>query len=292
MGQERGLNRIHILFGESPAGSLKNAFRDMGIYEQERVVFFRDIFSVGPVWMLHEESGRENRIEWMKDLISDDYEEYPEYRNKFEKTIRQIQDIPDGSHIIIWHGDNAHEQTGLQYVVYLLKGKNIDISAINTTKAGEEMFPDKKVKFTPLHTGEISPETLQLIWESPFGKWLTDHDREHLEKEWLILSEDRANLRVWRNQLIHSFPEDYYDTFIKSRAEKLHAKQKEKDFMKSARLIGDVLGRLDQYVGDEFLEYRLKKMIAAGVFEAEGSLLAMRFYSVRLRQGDRSLGSF
>lgn len=92
--------------------------------------------------------------------------------------------------------------------------------------------------------------------------------------------------------MIHSFPEDYYDTFIKSRAKKLHAKQKEKDFMKSARLIGDVLGRLDQYVGDGFLEYRLKKMIAAGVFEAEGSLLAMRFYSVRLRQGDRSLGSF
>ncbi|MFP7443021.1 DUF1835 domain-containing protein [Bacillus infantis] len=291
MGQERGLNRIHILFGESPAGSLKNAFRDMGIYEQERVVFFRDIFSVGPVWMLHEESGRENRIEWMKDLISDDYEEYPEYRNKFEKTIRQIQGISDGSHIIIWHADNAHEQTGLQFVVYLLMEKDIDITTINTTEAYEELFPDKKEKFTPLHTGEISPEMLKLIWEGPHGKRLTDHDREHLEKEWLTLSEDRANLRVWRNQVIHSFPEDY-DTFIKSRAKKLHAKQKEKDYMKSARLIGDVLGRLDQYVGDGFLEYRLKKMIAAGVFEAEGSLLAMRFYSVKLSHGDRSLCSF
>ncbi len=54
--------------------------------------------------------------------------------------------------------------------------------------------------------------------------------------------------------------------------------------MKSARLIGDVLGQLEQYVGDSFLEYRLKKLIEAGIFESVGSLEAMRFYSVRLKQ--------
>ena len=47
--------------------------------------------------------------------------------------------------------------------------------------------------------------------------------------------------------------------------------------MKSARLIGEVLGYLDQYVGDEFLENRLRKLIEKGVFEMEGSLKAMRF---------------
>ena len=70
---------------------------------------------------------------------------------------------------------------------------------------------------------------------------------------------------------------------IVKRAKKLHGKKKTNEFMKSARLIGEVLGHLDQYVGDSFLEYRLKMMIEEGIFESEGNLQAMRFYSVRLK---------
>ena len=44
-----------------------------------------------------------------------------------------------------------------------------------------------------------------------------------------------------------------------------------------------MLGHLEQYVGDGFLEYRLKKLIEKGIFQAEGSLEAMRFYSVKLK---------
>ncbi|MBY6270164.1 DUF3658 domain-containing protein [Parageobacillus thermoglucosidasius] len=42
----------------------------------------------------------------------------------------------------------------------------------------------------------------------------------------------------------------------------------------------------EYYVGDEFLEYRLRKFIEngkKGVFEVEGSLKAMQFYSIKLR---------
>ena len=119
-----------------------------------------------------------------------------------------------------------------------------------------------------------------------FGKLLTDHDREDLEKEWRSLSESKETLRIWRNGRIHAVDEDYHDEFIIKKAKKLHSKQKAMDFMKSARLIGEVLGHLDQYVGDAFIEYRLKKLIEAGVFEVEGSLAAMRFYSVRYSRID------
>ncbi|WP_420491750.1 DUF3658 domain-containing protein, partial [Neobacillus drentensis] len=36
------------------------------------------------------------------------------------------------------------------------------------------------------------------------------------------------------------------------------------------------------YVGDDFLEYRLRKLIEKGTFEYKGSLEAMRSYSVKL----------
>ncbi|MBT2218101.1 DUF1835 domain-containing protein [Virgibacillus dakarensis] len=275
---------IHILFGASASGSLKYALREMGLDKREKVISFWDIFSIGPVWQLHEENGVKSRFNWMKRCINDEYDEFVDYTQGFEKTINQINSIPEGVHIFIWCSDNAHDQTGLRFAVHLLKGKNIDITLINITKAYEELLQVKKVKYTPLHTGEIPPEKLQFIYEQDYGKFFTDHDREDLEKDWQDFAESHETLRIWRNGRIQSVPEDYYDEFIIKKAKKLHGKRKTKDFMKSARLIGEVLGHLDQYVGDTFLEYRLKKLIEAGVFEFEGSLEAMRFYSVRLKR--------
>lgn len=272
----------HILFDALASGSLSWVLREKGLDKKERVFSFWDTFSIGQIYELHEKKGRESRFQWMKKCLSDENGELSEFEQQFAKTIQQINTLPDGAHITIWTSDNAHEQTGLRFVVYLLKDKNIDITMINTAQAYEDLFQVKKVKYTPLNTGEILPEKLQSIFEQGHGKYLTDHDREALEKEWLTLSANQETLRIWRNGRIHSVPDDYYDEFIISKAKKLHSKQKTKDFMKYARLIGEVLGYLDQYVGDVFLEYRLRKLIEKGVFVKEVSLEAMRYYSIKL----------
>ena len=273
---------IHILFDASASGSLKFVLREMGLDRKEKVISFSDIFSIGPVWRLHEEIGLQSRFEWMKKCMSDEYDEHSDYTKSFNKAVNQINMIPDGEHITVWTSNNAHEQTGMRYVVHLLKGKNIDITLINTTEAYEALFQVKKVTYKPLSTGEIPLEKLQFIYEQAYGKFLTDHEKEDLEIEWRSLSESKETLRIWRNGRIQSVPEDYYDEFIIKKAKKLHRKQGTKEFMKSARLIGEVLGHLDQYVGDSFLEYRLRKLIEKNIFEVEGSLAAMRYYSVKL----------
>ncbi|WP_428910436.1 DUF1835 domain-containing protein [Niallia sp. Krafla_26] len=276
---------IHIIFGESASGSLKFALREMGLDRKDRVISFWDIFSIGPIRQLHEEEGMQSRFEWIKRNMSNEYDsDYTDYTNKFERVLKQINAIPEGEHVTIWAFENAHEQTGLQFVVYLLKEKNVDISLINTTIEHEKLFRVKSVKYSLLHTGEILPEKLKIIYEQSQGKLFTDHDREDLEKDWLSLADSQATLRIWRNGTVQSVPEEYYDEVIVKRAKKLKGKQKTNDFMKSARLIGEVLGYLDQYVGDAFLEYRLKSLIGKKVFESEGSLEAMRFYRVRLNR--------
>ncbi|WP_045520605.1 DUF1835 domain-containing protein [Neobacillus niacini] len=272
---------IHVLFGASAAGSFKFTLKEMGLDKKEKVISFWDMFSIGPIWQLHEDIGVKSRFEWMKGCIGDEFVEYLDYTQRFEKTIQQLKSIPQESHIFIWSSESAHEQTGLRYIIYLLKGNKMDFTVINTTKAYEELLRVKKLKYTPLHTGEIPPEKLQIIYEQDYGKFLSDHDKEDLEKEWLTISESQETLRIWRNGRIHGVSEDYYDEFIIKKAKKLHSKQKSTEFMKSARLIGEVIGHLDEYVGDTFIEYRLKKLIEAGVFEVEGNLEAMRFYSVR-----------
>lgn len=275
---------VHILFGDSASGSFRNALKEMGLQDEEKVISYSDLFSIGPVWQLHDEAGLNQRYEWIKNhlIFDDDY--IDEYQHNFNNTTSMIKAIPNNTTIIIWVGENSHEQTALRYVLYLLKGKNYDIVLMDTTKQYNNHFDVPDNDCFPLHTGEIIPEKLRLIYEK--GKKIapvSQEQREKLEEEWQELSSTQEVLRVWENKEIKSVEETYYDDYIINKAKKLHKERKNNDFMKSARLIGEVIGYLNQYIGDEFFEYRVRHLIMNGVFEIEGVPKAMRFYSLRFK---------
>ncbi|CAM3211687.1 DUF1835 domain-containing protein [Filibacter tadaridae] len=275
---------IHILFSDASAGSLRVALKGLGRYKMEKIVSFRDMFSIGPIWQLHDEIGKEARFTWMKNVMNDENEDFHVFVKSFKESVNQIKSIPGDETITIWIADNSHEQTGLRYVLHLLNSRDNDIKVINTTKKHRELFSKKDIEYTVLHTGEISPEEFQSIYgHSKVIPSLTQRKREDLENRWLSLSDNQETLRIWKSDRIQSVSENYYDQFIIQKAKHLHRKPELNGFMKSARLIGDVLGNLEQHVGDSFLEYRLRMLIDAGIFESEGSLKAMRFYSVRLK---------
>lgn len=241
-------------------------------------------YSIGPIWHLHEKIGKEYRFNWMKNLLHNEHNEFDEYRQCFFETINQIISISKYEPITIWISENSSEQTGLRYVLYLLKGKPNEVKVINTTKMYNELFSQPEIYYVFLRTSEIPLDRLEIIYEAAKKNHPLSHlERKGFEEEWLRLAETREALRIWQNGKIQSVSEDYYDQYIINKAKKLHNQQKTKEFIKSARLIGEVMGHLEQWVGDEFLEYRLKKLIGKGVFDVEGSLEAMRFYSVKLK---------
>lgn len=287
--QEGDFQMIHILFGLSGAGSLKMALKAMRVHKIEQIIAFGDIFSIGPVRMLHEKAGQDVRFQWMKNVMNDEDGDFQDYQQWFYNTVNQIHSIPVNVPITIWVADNSHEQTGLRYVLYLLRDKTNKIKVINTTKAHAVHFNRPDIQYTVLKTGEISPEKLQVIYEKGQSKSLSVHERKELEEEWLALADTKETLRIWRNEKIKGVKEDYYDQYMINMAKKLQIErereQEPEKFMKSARLIGEVIGHLDQYMGDAFFEYRLRKLIEKGVFEMEGNLKAMRYYSVRLAKG-------
>ncbi|HDR8530216.1 TPA: DUF3658 domain-containing protein, partial [Bacillus thuringiensis] len=128
----------------------------------------------------------------------------------------------------------------------------------------------------------LPPESLALFQKS-FAKlpYLTEEKRMNFEHEWDRLSKSIECLRVWEENEVHSVQEDYFDQFIIECAKSVGANR---EFLKAPRVIGEALGLVEQLVGDTFLEYRLKQLIKQEVFEFEGSLDEMRFYSVKLRK--------
>ncbi len=275
---------VHILFGDSASGSLKRALKEMELQDEEKVISFSDMFSIGPVWQLHDEVGLNQRYKWIKNhlIFDDDY--LDEYQHNFNITTSLINSIPKNTTIIIWVGENSHEQTALRYVLYLLKDKNYEIFLLNTTKQFKNQFNIPDTDCYPLHTGEIISEKLRIIYEKCRNiPPVNQEQRKKFEEEWRELTSTQEVLRVWENKKVKSVDESYYDDYIINKAKKLHKERKNNEFMKSARLIGEVIGYLDQYIGDVYFEYRVRHLIMNGVFEIEGVPKAMRFYSVRLK---------
>ena len=277
---------IHIVFGDSSGGALRVALRDLGLERKEKVIGFFDMFSIGPIWKLQDEAGRTYRYEWLRNHINleDDYLDEEDYEESFKDILHQINAIPEQVPIIIWNGENAHEQTGVRYALYLLHKKTNDIFLINTSEAYKAYFNRSSDEYFPLYTAEIVLEKLKVIYEKTrLTKPLSHENRKRFIQEWESLANKQEVLRIWQNGEIQSVAENFYDQYIINTAQRLHNKQKNKDFMKSASLIGEVLAHLCQYVGDLFLEYRVRDLIYNGVFDIKGIPKAMRYYSVKLK---------
>ncbi|MGY0691512.1 DUF1835 domain-containing protein [Virgibacillus sp. FSP13] len=280
--EEQQVSKVHIVFDFSSRGSLKVALRDVLALEGEKVIAISDTFSVGPIWQLHTEDGVKKRKEWLFYNINLDEEYIDGYVEEFDNARAQISSIPDDIPINIWCGDNSHEQTGLRLALYLLKGKSNPIKMINATQEYHTVFPEKKLDGYPLQIAEITPEKLSTIYQKAIVNKLTPIQRQELEEEWLSLSKNDKKLRLWENGHILSVSGGQLDEFIIQSLQKLHKERGSNDFIKSARLIGEVIGHASQVVGDGFIEYRIRELIVKGIFDIKGVPKAMRFYEVKL----------
>ncbi|WP_369899632.1 DUF1835 domain-containing protein [Bacillus manliponensis] len=269
---------IHILFGDSAAGCLKHMLSE-GDIREEHVISFSDAFSIGPIQKLETEDGQNLRQQWLaRHLNAEDLYFEEEYLPAFQRSMRELQSIPEEMPITIWKADNAHEHIGLCFVLAQLKGRK-NVQVIHTSKANNKLFSKE---YNILATGELPPEKLAVMYETYKSSSLLEGTvRSELEKEWQELSKHTEILRIWEENRVVAVNENYFDAFIIECAERVDAKD---NFCKSARIIGEVLGHLEQYIGDDFLEYRLRTLIEKGIFKSEGSLKAMRYYSVKLNE--------
>ena len=94
-----------------------------------------------------------------------DDEELFTYEKSFQQTILNIEQIPNHHRVVIWAGENAHEQTGLRFVLYLLKEKRNDIVMMNINEAYKTHFDRPEIDFILRHMGELSSEQLKQIYE-------------------------------------------------------------------------------------------------------------------------------
>ncbi len=287
--KEKAVNAqtVHILFGDSPGGSLKAAFRDTDYHKTEGIIVFPDNLSIGPIKDLHNASGIEARLAWFQKRYNTEDDGLEHNRQRMLTAVEEINLILPHQNIVIWTCQNAHEQTGLRLVLAMLEGKLNAVRVIDTFTAFHEknIYPYLVEDNYPRTTGELNGETLLNFYEQ-FGMGpLSNVERQTLSDEGrYLLSDDIHIIRTWAcNQLLNSSNENRDDDFIIECANRMYHEDGKVEYKKAARLIGEVIGHMQQSTGDEWIEYRLKSLIKQGVFSYRGDLKAMRFYEVKLQ---------
>nr|WP_246188412.1 DUF1835 domain-containing protein [Metabacillus lacus] len=273
--------RVTVIFGDPV---LRQAVKELNFQEEDLIIAFQDQFAVGPIKNLETMDGQKERSQWLRDSFQDSDTE------EIEKALAQLSSIPENVPITIWMSENAQEETGFLFIVHFLSNRKNSLYQVNSAAAYKELFPKKSEKYLPPSTRDITLEELKIIYtfSRENQEALSDTERAELEAQWLSVSNNSATLRVWENGEIKCVPDNYFDDFIIEKARILLGKQK--GYVKSARLIGEVYGSLSQYAGDNFFEYRLRKLIQQGIFEYEGTLDAMIHYSIKLSEAKNQAG--
>lgn len=286
MQTTKNAQTVHIVFGDSPGGSLNAAFRNTDYEKTEDVIILSDNFSVGPVKDLHNVEGIEARFKWFHERYFTLEEDFEHYKHSMLEAIKRVKNIPPHLDIVIWTCQNAHEQTGLLLVLAMLKDKMNSVFILDSFVAFHEIhiYPQLAEENYPRSTGEMTSDNLRLFYEQFELRPLKNAKRQSLCEEGLrMLMDEGKIIRTWEHkELWHNVDESGDDDFIIESAKRLYQEEGKVEYWKAARLIGEVLGHMVQYRGDDWLEYRLRCLIEQGVFAYKGNLKAMRYYEVKL----------
>lgn len=277
---------IHILCGDSFGGSMKQVLKEFDWTDTHKLIILRENYALGPLGQLDTPEGRKLRSDWFRRHIHEYFTVSDECEREYSELLDNLEQIPEQAQIVIWTGSNAPEQTGLRLAVQLLGNRPNEIIVCDACAICEELFnrPDAFINY--YHSGEIPADKLkQALLRIDEGSRLNAADIARLTREWQQIAEHSGALRIWQDDAILEVPADYYDTYLLEKLDSLQPPPGDDGFLKSARLVGEALGYCEQYVGDAYFEHRVRKLIYNGVLEIRGVPTAMRFYSIRRRQG-------
>lgn len=272
---------MHIVCGGSAGGSLRQTLRQH-LRLPGKVAVCQDYLNAGPVASV----GDDDRVAWLQthffgDYSDDDQEVPGPYGNDLYKDLLAWVEefwalcLDPEREKVIWFTRRCAGDYCMYLEVLRRIGDYRNVSVVDLTDMSTEGSGGKTIRL--LKAGSANPEVLARYWDE--RRSLTANDLLSAETVWTTLRQQNAPLRVMKNGALVSAPLDYFDAQILS-----YVRQ---DFMKVARVVGEVLGYVDweddqaQGFSDLFYFNRLVRMAERGEIEWRGSMANMRRAEVR-----------
>ncbi len=255
---------IHIAFGDSAAGCLRQAIK-LGL-PGDAVIVSRDDFTQGPISDCISDGGLKQRVKFWQNLET----LHPVLEGIFDQyksTLKGINSIDNGSKVILWIGDSAHDKMATAWILTYLAHKNVNWYSVDLAS------PDNGLDNNVVNLAMLLPK--QVVAANAHVKSLSESSIDEYLDLWTRLSIENTAFRIKKENEIHSVNENYHDEFILS-----HITKKEQ-FL--GKLIGSIMKNANHRLTDITIESRLLLLQSAKKIKVQLNMANVFLSKVRLR---------
>ncbi len=231
----------------------------------ERQTIVRDCLSYGPLREVDTTAGLAARVAWLDVMFeAANCEAWGEHIEG-HLGLTDLAQAPEPDEIaMIWTGANAMEQTILRAACHAWPQAQLWISDVAPLGVGFEGRSAVAV---------CTQDNLRQAEAQ--ARPLTGAEREGLAAEWRALTSDGHMLRLYQDGALKGYDESYFDEALLAQCEPT--------FKRTIHVVGHVMGYAAASIGDTFLFYRMRALIARGLVEAENAAAGIR--EMRVRRG-------
>lgn len=265
---------IHIVFNEPDIAILQQAIA-LDDQMAGEVIQIKDDYAVGPIGDLYNEGGISNRrVWWSQVLTGGDYESPADDLSVDDhKTMAGIIGKLQGDEnerLWIWAAQNKHDVCGYYWMLPFLKEfqSRVFILYLNNLP----FINDKGNIFYPDWLSEIPAK--EFLKAKKLGREITSSEFEVDPDEWAKLANEDKGVRLLEGgKKLVQMEYEFYDSELK--------KYITKDWQKASKVIHHFLSKAKETTGDAYLLWRLKTVIAAGEYDVQGKIAAMKDFEIK-----------
>lgn len=266
---------IHIVFEKANIEALKKSF-ELDASISGDVISIDDDYAVGPLGDIYFEEGKENRLQWWKDILKgghydgiaddghvDDNKTVAELKSRLRENPEEV--------VWIWAAQNKHDVCGYYWLMSQLKNLQgrIFILYLNNLP----FINEKGNIFYPTSLFQIQPK--EFVKAKKLARPITLSEFEIDPDEWTkICNQDNGIRLLEGGKKLVQKDYDFYDAEL--------LKFISKDWQKVSKLFQQYFGKVKENTGDAYLLWRVKRLIEDGKIEAQGNMQNVKEFEIRL----------
>lgn len=264
----------HIVFQEADIEALQKSF-ELDETLAGEIVQIKDDFAVGPLANIYSEEGIEARYQWWREVLAGgDYDGIADDGHVDDKkTVDELKarlDADPEANIWIWAAQNKHDVCGYYWLMSQLKDYpgRIFILYLNNLP----FLNEKGNLFYPVNLYDIPPK--EFVKAKKLAREITLSEFEVDPDEWTKICEENRGIRLLEGgKKLTQEDYDFYDAELK--------KYITVDWQKGSKIIHQYLSKSKYATGDAYLLWRLKLLIADGLFDVQGKVGNMKEFEVK-----------
>jgi hypothetical protein len=269
---------IHIVFNEADIDVLQKAI-ELDETLQGEVLQVEDDYAVGPLKDIYTEEGIAARRAWWKEVLTGTdlekkIDEGEVDDNKLIAFIIERLQINEEEKVWIWAAQNKHDVSGYYWLISQLKDfqGRIYILYLNNLP----FINEKGQLFYPEWISTIQPK--EMTKAKKLARLVTPSEFEVDPDEWTKLCNEEKGVRLLEGgKKLGQHDYDYYDTDLKNFISG--------DWQKASKIIHQFLSKNKHTTGDMYILWRLKQLIATGLYDAQGELKNMKDFELKKKSG-------